>query len=111
MVYTDEARAYEGLRRAHQAVKHSTREYVDGAAHTNGIESHWALLKRGYIGTYHHMSAKHLQRYVTEFAGRHNARPLDTIDQMGAIVTGGAGKRLGYADLIGPEYIRSPRVL
>ena len=54
------------------------------------------------------MSAKHLQRYVTEFMGRHNARPLDTIDQMGRMVTGGAGKRLRYADLIGPAYTPQP---
>ena len=50
-------------------------------AHTNGMESHWAALKRGYDGVYHHMSAKHLPRYVTEFEGRHNRRPLDTADQ------------------------------
>ena len=92
-------------------MKHSAREYVDGEAHTNGIESHWALLKRGYIGTYHHMSGKHLQRYVNEFAGRHNARPLDTIEQMGAMVSGGDGKRLTYAALIGPEETRNPRML
>ena len=45
-------------------------------AHTNGIESHWAMLKRGYVGVYHQMSAKHLPRYVAEFEGRHNSRPL-----------------------------------
>lgn len=69
-------------------------------AHTNGIESHWAMLKRGYIGTYHQMSPKHLHRYVNEFDGRHNDRPLDTIDQMTAITQGMEGKRLKYADLI-----------
>ena len=53
-------------------------EYVDGMAHTNGIESHWAMLKRGYHGVYHQMSAKHLGRYVTEFAGRHNDRMAGT---------------------------------
>ena len=56
--------------------------------HTNGIESFWALLKRGYIGTYHKMSVKHLHRYVTEFAGRHNVRSLDTIQQMAALALG-----------------------
>ena len=45
------------------------------------------------------MSAKHLQRYVTEFAGRHNMLSLDTIDQMGKLAAGMAGRRLTYADL------------
>lgn len=111
LVYTDEARAYDGLRRARRVVKHSIREYVDGEAHTNGMESHWALLKRGYVGTYHHMSEKHLQRYVDEFAGRHNTRSLDTIEQMGGMVTHGEGKRLPYATLIGPKPTRNPRML
>ena len=100
-VYTDDALAYRGIRRSHKAVKHSAREYVHGMAHTNGIESHWAMLKRGYVGTYHHMSAKHLDRYVTEFAGRHNARPQDTETQMAAMVFGSNGKRLPYAELVG----------
>ena len=80
MVYTDEARAYVGLNRPHEAVRHSVSEFVRGMAHTNGMESHWAALKRGYDGVYHHMSPKHLGRYITEFAGRHNTRPLDTVD-------------------------------
>ena len=69
-------------------------------AHTNGIESVWAMLKRGFNGTYHHWSAKHCGRYVNEFAGRHNARPMDTEDQMSALATGVAGKRITYKDLI-----------
>ena len=58
-----------------------------------------ALPKRGYHGTYHHMSAKHLDRYVTEFSGRHNARRTGTPDQMTAIARGMVGKRLRYGDL------------
>ena len=98
-VYTDEAAAYVGLPRPHETVKHGVGEYVNGQAHTNGIESFWSLLKRGYHGTYHQMSAKHLDRYVGEFAGRHNDRPLDTVDQLRAVVRGMLGKRLRYADL------------
>ena len=98
-VYTDDAAAYKGLPYDHESVRHSVSEYVNGMAHTNGIESFWALLKRGYHGTYHHMSKKHLDRYVGEFAGRHNDRRSDTIDQMRAIARGMVGKRLGYADL------------
>ena len=69
-------------------------------AHTNGIESFWALMKRGYHGTYHHMSEKHMDRYVTEFAGRHNDRPMDTITQMELMVLGMGRKRLRYRELI-----------
>ena len=83
----------------HETVKHSISEFVSGMAHTNGIESFWATLKRGYHGTYHHMSEKHLDRYVNEFSGRHNARPLDTIDQMASVVDGMVGKRLMYREL------------
>lgn len=100
-VYTDDARAYVGLRRDHETVKHSVGEYVRQQAHTNGMESFWALMKRGYQGVYHWMSTKHLHRYVTEFEGRHNDRPMDTIDQMTAIVRGMQGRRLRYVDLIG----------
>ncbi len=99
-LYTDDAGAYTGVRNRHRVVRHSVGEYVIEQAHTNGIESFWALLKRGYQGTYHQMSPKHLNRYVTEFAGRHNARPLDTIEQLRAIVRGMVGKRLRYEDLI-----------
>ena len=84
-VYTDDARAYQALKRAaHATVKHSVKEYVDGEAQTNGIESFWALLKRGYYGTYHRMSPKHLQRYVDEFVGRHNVCGHDTGGTNGA---------------------------
>ena len=100
VVYTDEARAYSGLPREHQAVGHSVGEFAREQAHTNGLESFWSMLKRGYTGTYHHISPKHLHRYVDEFSGRHNVRPLDTIDQMAAIVRRAAGKRLSYQELI-----------
>ena len=85
----------------HEAVRHKTGEYVRGQAHTNGIESFWSMLKRAHMGTFHHMSPKHLQRYVNEFSGRHNDRDSDTTDQMVGMVQGMVGKRLRYADLIG----------
>ena len=93
-VYTDDAAAYKGMPFDHSSVRHSVGEYVDGMAHTNGIESFWSMLKRAHKGVYHKMSAKHLQRYVDEFAGRHSIRERDTIDQMVAIVIGMIGKRL-----------------
>ena len=103
-VYTDDHGGYDALavRYEHETVRHSVREYVRGMAHTNGMESFWALLKRGYVGTYHHMSAKHLSRYVAEFAGRFNDRPRDTLDQMAAMARGLVGGRLRYRDLVGP---------
>ena len=102
-VYTDDHAGYKGLPRTHETVKHSISEYVREQAHTNGIESFWAMLKRGYHGTYHHMSQKHLNRYIMEFAGRHNRRPLDTVDQMGNLVTSMVGKRLMYRALIADD--------
>ena len=98
-VYTDEHPGYRDLPN-HETVKHSVKEYVHGQAHTNGVESFWAGLKRGYVGTYHQMSAKHLHRYVNEFAGRHNDRPSDTAVQMSRMVQGAHGKRMRYVDLI-----------
>ncbi len=104
-VYTDEATVYDSLPTVsnqyhHESVKHSVGEYVREQAHTNGVESFWALLKRGYQGTYHQMSVKHLNRYVHEFSGRHNDRPSDTIDQMGSVASNLDGKRLPYQSLV-----------
>jgi len=84
----------------HESVNRSAGEFVRDMAHTNGVESIWAMLKRGYQGTFHHFSVKHLPRYVSEFAGRHNVRDADTIDQMASVVTGLVGKRLMYRDLV-----------
>ena len=86
-VYTDEHRGYHGIA-SHETVNHSAKEYVDCMGHTNGIESFWSMLKRGYHGTYHKMSRKHLDRYVNQFAGRHKQRSDDTADQMGMVVAG-----------------------
>ena len=104
-IYTDEATAYESLPSVvnqfhHNSVSHSKGEYVRGDVHINGIESFWATLKRAHKGTYHQMSRKHLQHYVTEFVTKHNIRDRDTIDQMNYIVTGLVGGKLMYSDLI-----------
>ncbi len=99
-VYTDDASACQGIPFKHEAVNHSAGEYMRKQAHTNGIESFWALFKRGHVGTFHHVSEKHLARYVREFAGRHNVRNRDTIDQMNEIVDGMIGKRLRYRELV-----------
>ena len=99
-VYTDDASAYEGLPFTHESVKHSVSEYVRGMVHTNGMESFWSMLKRAHMGTYHKLSPKHLDRYVQLFAGKQNFREMNTVDQMGAMVTGMMGKRLTYKALI-----------
>ena len=99
-VYTDDAAAYKGMPFDHASVSHSVGEYVDGMAHTNGIESFWSMLKRAHKGTYHKISVKHLQRYVDEFSGRHGVRELDTREQMQSVVARMVGKRLTYRDLI-----------
>ena len=99
MKYTDESRVYASLEH-HETVNHGNGEYVRGDVHTNGIESFWALFKRGYYGIYHHMSPKHLHRYVDEFAGRLNNRFRDTIDMMKVVVKNAVGKRLTYSHLI-----------
>ena len=101
-VYSDEHGAYTGMvDYRHDAVAHGIGEYVRERVHTNGIESFWSLMKRGYYGTYHQMSPYHLHRYVDEFEGRHNQRGMDTIDQMTMMELGMDGKRLKYKDLIG----------
>ena len=99
MVYSDESSAYSGLPH-HESVVHGRGQYVDGDCHVNGMESFWALFKRGFRGTYHKMSPKHVHRYVTEFSGRLNDRDSDTIDMMRHMVHGMVGKRLSHRDLI-----------
>ncbi len=99
-LYTDEHRGYRGANvRRHHAVKHSAGEYVKGRASTNGVESFWALLKRGYYGTFHNMSVNHLPRYVDEFATRQNAIGLTTEDQIVATLSASVGKTLPYKEL------------
>ncbi len=101
-VYTDDrSQGYNpiAVEYDHKTVKHSVGEYVDGKIHTNGMESFWSMLKRGYIGTYHRLSEKHLQRYADEFAGRHNARQKPTIEQIKNVAGGMKGKRLTYKEL------------
>lgn len=79
VIYTDEFSAYQRIKTwfPHERVSHAAGEYVrDGKVHSNGAESFWALFKRGYVGIYHWMSPKHLQRYVDEFAYRFNSRDV-----------------------------------
>ncbi|MDR2560726.1 MAG: IS1595 family transposase [Holophagales bacterium] len=99
-ICTDEHLAYEGLDKLydHRAVCHSAKQFVDGMASTNGVESVWALLKRGFYGTYHYFSEKHLQLYVDEFVFRLNEGNCakDTMDRLDMLTKGMIGQRLTY---------------
>lgn len=105
-IYTDDACAYQGLTN-HETVKHSVGEYVRDQVHTNGVESFWSMLKRAYKGTFHKLSPKHLQRYVNEFAGRHNIRDEDTLHQMTFVALRLAGRSLPYRQLIADNGLAS----
>jgi transposase-like protein len=103
-LYTDEHAAYndlDGLFFRQERVNHSANEYVRGMASTNGIESVWAVLKRGLNGVYHQVSKKHLARYVDEFTFRLNEGKVQrhTLQRLDSFVDAVVGKRLTYREL------------
>ena len=101
ILYTDEHRSYMGLDEyQHESIRHSVGEYVRGKAHTNGIESFWALLKRGYIGVYHHFTWKHLHRYLAEFEARYNLGDTPGGLRLDNLLGSSSGLRLTYKELI-----------
>ncbi len=98
---TDGAGQYRHMHKdfKHESVNHDAGEYVRGDAHTNTIESYFAILKRGVTGTYHHVSQQHLKRYLAEFDFRYNERAaLNVTDSERAekVVRGTVGKRMTY---------------
>ena len=104
MVYTDGSAAYQGLPQfgyGHEWVSHSTGQYVNGEVTTNGIESFWALLKRGINGTFHVVSWQHLHRYVNEFAYRLNVGQGNGFGIIGGVVDRMFGERLTWQRLTG----------
>jgi hypothetical protein len=80
-------------------IRRKKDQYVNGSFHTNSIENFWSLLKRGIIGIFHQVSAKHLQRYCDEFASRYNTRQIKDHERFEFVVSHSDG-RLKYADLI-----------
>ena len=99
-LYTDESPVYKGVAvEVHECVNHKRKEYVRGDCHTNGIESFWSLLKKGYKGTHIFWSHKHMHRYVCEFTERFNLRELDTIDALKIIAARMTGRRLRFSEL------------
>jgi len=102
-VYTDEAASYRSLGSkgyGHESVKHSAGEYVKEQASTNSVESFWSLLKRGYIGTHHWWSFKHLHRYIVEYVYRQNTRGITGELALASVIRNGENSRLTYAKLI-----------
>ena len=99
-IVTDSHGSYRGLHKhfaSHSAIDHS-KEYVRGIVHTNFAESYHSLLKRGIVGTFHHISEKHLPRYLREFEFRWNSRKDTDAERTEAAIRGAEGKRLMYAD-------------
>jgi transposase-like protein len=103
-IYTDEHSAYKNLDSnfAHASVNHKEKEYVRGEVSTNGIESVWAVMKRGLNGVYHHASEKHLHRYVDEFTFRLNDGNVErtSMERLASLLERSIGKRLTYKGLI-----------
>jgi transposase-like protein len=104
-LHTDEAAVYRGLAGLffnHETVNHGEGEFVRGDVTTNGVESTFAVLKRGIIGVYHHTSKKHLGRYVDEFSFRLNDGNVKrhTLERLDSLTAGTIGKRLTYKALI-----------
>jgi hypothetical protein len=83
----------------HHSVNHSINEYVRGDAHTNTVESYFAIFKRGITGVYHHISPQHLKRYLAEFDFRYNERArlnVSDVERATKAVAGVVGKRMTY---------------
>ena len=104
-IMTDEWRSYRGIGKefdgGHEAVNHGKGEYVRGDAHVNTSESYFALLKRGIVGSFHHVSKQHLDRYCDEFSFRWNMRQTSDSARTEAAIKGSEGKRLSYRQPIG----------
>lgn len=98
---TDEHSGYTKVGReyaSHGTTAHSRGEYARGEIHSNTVESSFSLLKRGLVGTFHHVGEQHLQRYVTEFDFRWNHRKTTDRERSDKLLTEISGKRLTYAN-------------
>ena len=105
-VWTDGEPAYRKLPSfgfQHYWVNHKVGQYVDGEVTVNGVESFWSLMKRGYVGTYHHISLHHLRRYINEFTYRLNAGKGNGPETIGGVIDGAIGRRLKWRVLMGRE--------
>jgi transposase-like protein len=96
---TDEHAGYTKAGRkfaSHGVTRHSAGEYAVGNVHSNTVESSFSLLKRGLIGTFHHVGEQHLQRYVTEFDFRWNNRKICDSERAQSLLRQVGGRRLTY---------------
>jgi transposase-like protein len=99
---TDDAGQYRHMHKSfasHEVINHTANEYVRGDAHTNTVEGYFSILKRGIIGTYHHVSQQHLKRYLGEFDFRYNERSalgIEDAERTTRAIKGAEGKRLTY---------------
>lgn len=102
VIMTDDLQAYQHLKKdfEHHSVNHSAKQFVNGMAHTNGIENFWSHLKRGIDGIYHSISKAHLQSYINEFTLRFNTRDFNTQGRFDLILSAVSNKRLTYENLI-----------
>jgi|ERR1041385_2434850 transposase-like protein len=101
MIYTDEHHSYRNMADyQHESVNHLGGEYVRGDVHTNGLESFWAMFKRGYHGIFHHFTKKHLHRYIAEFEMRWNMSTLGSAGRFDSMLESVSGSRLTYSELI-----------
>lgn len=103
-IYTDDHRAYLDLPlrgRAHKSVNHSAEEWVRADVHTQTVESVWSLFKRSLIGSYHHMSVKHMPAYLDEIAFKHDNRHNQFLfrDTMLRLIKADA---MPFRELVGP---------
>jgi transposase-like protein len=100
IVCTDSSTSYANIadRYIHMFVDHSVK-YVMGRVHTNGIENFWSLLKRMIKGTYVHVAAFHLDRYLDEECWRFNKRRLNDGRRFNTVMQGVVGKRITYRRL------------
>lgn len=96
---TDEFSSYTLAGRefaSHGVVRHSAKEYSRGNVHTNTVEGYFSILKRGLVGTFHHVGEQHLKRYVAEFDFRYNHRKTDDASRADQALKSISGKRLTY---------------
>ena len=101
VLMTDEAPVYAGIGKryeAHHTVCHSANEYarLGSYVHINTAESYFSIVKRGIVGSFHHVSEAHLHRYMIEFDFRYNTRKLTDFARFEKSIPGIVGKRLTY---------------